>query len=158
MLQLTKIKADLWVRKMKKTAIFFVVVMLFLLSGCQKSNKLFDIDNQAKISQNLKLVTEKEEYSETNTVIRYAITNISDFEQCIAGDDNCFSLEKLVDGEWKRVGTKIDHAWNSLGLILPPGKIEAREIKLDDYFYLPLEKGEYRIEVEGIASNTFKIS
>lgn len=143
---------------MKKIAILFVVMVLFLLSGCQKSNKLFDIDNEAKASQNLKLVTEKEEYSETDTVIRYSITNISDSEQCIAGDDDCFSLEKLMDGEWKRVGTKIEHAWNSLGLILPPGKTEEREIKLDNYFYLPLEKGEYRITVEFIASNTFKIS
>ena len=143
---------------MKKIAILFAVMALFLLSGCQKSNKLFDIHNQAKVSENLKLVTEKEEYSEKDTVIRYNITNTSGFEQCIAGDDDCFSLEKLVDGEWKRVGTKIEHAWNSLGLILPPGETEEREIKLDKYFHLPLEKGEYRITVEYIASNTFKIS
>lgn len=142
---------------MKKIAILFVVIALLLLSGCRKSNELFDISYEATYSENLKFVTEKEKYSIEDTTICFTITNVSSQEQSIAADSGCFSLEKLENDEWKRVGTKIEHAWNSLALILPPGGTEEREIKLDKYFYLPLEKGEYRITVEYIASNKFEV-
>ena len=110
------------------------------------------------LKNGLKIVIEKETYSIEDKVIKYSITNTSDFEQSIAGDDDCFSLQILVDGEWKRIGTKKEHYWNSLGLILPSGETEQREIDLDEYFNLPLEKGTYRIAVENLASNTIKIS
>lgn len=143
---------------MKKLSVIFVVVMAFVLSSCSlNGNKLFDIDYAVCSSKTLKFVTEKETYSSDDTVIRYSITNISDKEDCIAGDDDCFELHKLVDGEWKWVGTKEDHAWNALGLILEPNQTEKREIKLDEYYHLPLEKGKYRIAMEHIVSNTFEI-
>ena len=123
-----------------------------------KTNELFDITTEPISSEALKIVIEKETYSIEDKVIKYSITNTSDFEQSIAGDDDCFSLQILVDGEWKRIGTKKEHYWNSLGLILPSGETEQREIDLDEYFNLPLEKGTYRIAVENLASNTFKIS
>ncbi len=124
----------------------------------RKPNELFDITTEPISSENLKIVTEKETYSIEDKVIKYSITNTSDFEQCIAGDDDCFSLHKLVDGKWKSVGTKKDHYWNDLGLILPSAETEQREIDLDEYFNLPLEKGTYRIAVENLVSNTFEIS
>lgn len=123
-----------------------------------KTNELFDITTEPISSEALKIVIEKETYSIEDKVIKYSITNTSDFEQSIAGDDDCFSLQILVDGEWKRIGTKKEHYWNSLGLILPSGETEQREIDLDEYFNLPLEKGTYRIAVENLASNTIKIS
>ena len=111
-------------------------------------------DNHYKVS----FVTEKESYSTEDTVIKYSVTNISDDEICIAGDDNCFELHKLVDGEWKRVVTKTEHNWNEIGLVLMPNQTEKREINLTDFYDLPLEKGEYRICMEYFASNTFEIS
>jgi len=143
---------------LKKLSVIFVVIVLLMVSACsQNSNKLFDINHNTYSSDTLKFVTEKESYSFNDTVIRYFITNIDDKEHSIAADDNCFSLHKLENGEWKRVGTKIDHAWNSLALILEPNQTEVREIDLVNYFYLPLEKGTYRISVESLISNTFEI-
>lgn len=143
---------------MKKLSVIFVVVMAFVLSSCSlNSNIPFDIDYKTHSPDSLKFVTEKKTYSSDDTVIRYSITNIDDKEYCIAGDDDCFELHRLVDGEWKWVGTKRDHYWNEWGLILEPNQTEEREIKLDEYYHLPLEKGKYRISVEGIVSNTFEI-
>ncbi|MBQ8202830.1 MAG: hypothetical protein IJZ75_00930 [Clostridia bacterium] len=142
---------------MKKISIVFVLMMLIILSACSK-NKLFDINHETYSSDKLEFVTEKESYSSNDTVIRYSITNIGADENCIAGDDNCFELHKLVDGEWKRVGAKIDHSWTLEGLILYPNQTEVREIILEEFFHLPLEKGTYRIAVEDLVSNTFEIS
>jgi major membrane immunogen (membrane-anchored lipoprotein) len=62
---------------MKKIAILFVVIALLLLSGCRKSNELFDISYEATYSENLKFVTEKEKYSIEDTTICFTITNVS---------------------------------------------------------------------------------
>lgn len=124
----------------------------------KNSNSLFDISYEPYSLDTLKFITEKEIYSSSDTVIRYSITNVDDEEHSIAGDDDCFSLHMLVDGEWKRVGTKIEHNWNSLGEILDPNQTEEREIDLEKYFYLPLEKGTYRIAMDSLVSETFEIS
>ena len=158
----------------KSIALMLAFIFVLGLAGCnqqethnqtknedrysQNRNELFDINNELYTSENFKFVVEKDSYSLNDAIIRYSITNIDVVEHSIAGDDNCFSLLMMVDGEWKRVGTKIEHAWNELALILPPGETEEREIKLDDYFHLPLEKGKYRISVEHIVSNTFEVS
>ncbi len=144
---------------MKKLSVIFVAMLLLVLSACSlNGNKLFDITHKTYSSDSLKFVTEKESYSLDDTVIRYSLTNIGDKEEFIAGDDNCFALHKLVDGEWKLVGTKTEHAWNSLGQNLEPEQTEEREIELENYFYLPLEKGTYRIAIEHLVSNAFEIS
>lgn len=137
---------------------FILVLSVLLLSSCgQKENKYFKLKGEFQTSETLKIVT-KESFEEDCTVIDYYISNIGFEEHSIAGDDNCFELHKLVDGEWKRVGTKTDHAWNSIALILEPHQVEERQIKLEDYFHLPLESGKYRIAVGEYLSNTFKIS
>lgn len=124
----------------------------------RKTNKLFDITIEPYSSDTLKIVIEKETYSIEDKVIKYSITNTDDKEHSIAGDSDCFSLHMLVDGEWKRVGTKSEHYWNSLAQILNPNQTEQREINLDEYFNLPLDKGTYRIVVENLVSNTFEVS
>lgn len=124
----------------------------------RKTNKLFDITTEPYSLDALKIVTEKEAYSIEDKVIKYSITNTDDKEHSIAGDSDCFSLHMLVEGEWKRLGTKSEHSWNSLAQILNPNQIEQREIDLDEYFNLPLDKGTYRIAVENLVSNTFEIS
>ena len=137
---------------------FILVLSVLLLSSCgQKENKYFKLKGEFQTSKTLKIVT-KESYEEDCMVIDYYISNIGFEEHSIAGDDNCFELHKLVDGEWKRVGTKTDHAWNLIALILEPHQVEERQIKLEDYFHLPLESGEYRIAVGTYLSNTFTIS
>ncbi len=136
-----------------------VLAILFSLSACSRNkNKLYDIQHQIQPYTKVKCVTEKERYSVEDTVIRFTITNISDEDACINPDDDCFELQKFVDGEWKWVGEKVDHYWTELAYYLPPNESETREINLEEYFYLPLEKGEYRIEISGIISNTFEIS
>ena len=137
---------------------FILVLSVLLLSSCgQKENKYFKLKGEFQTSKTLKIVT-KESYEEDCMVIDYYISNSGFEEHSIAGDDNCFELHKLVDGEWKRVGTKTDHAWNAIALILEPHQVEERQIKLEDYFHLPLESGEYRIAVGEYLSNTFTIS
>lgn len=146
----------------KKLYIPIIVVLilsiLFSLSACSGNNKLYDINRELYTNDSLKFVTEKEKYSVDDTVIRYSVTNISDVESGINSDSNCFELHKLVDGKWKLVGTKIEHFWTDAALILMPNQVETREINLDEYYNLPLEKGEYRIVIEGLVSNTFEIS
>lgn len=149
---------------MKKTLRIFiasllVLSVLFSLSACVgKKNKLYDIQHQIQNYTDVKCVTENEEYSQDVTVIKYTLTNVTDEEAWINSDHACFELQRKVDGVWKSVGTKEDHLWTELAQLLPAGESETREINLDEYFYLPLEEGTYRIEVEGIISNTFKIS
>ncbi len=124
----------------------------------EKINKLFDINKEHYYkSGNLKFSFEKERLAADEKVIRYCITNIGEKENAIAGDSECFELQKLVDGEWKAVGTKIDHYWTEPALILPPDAVEEREIDLEKYFFLPLDKGEYRISVEYLVSHSFEV-
>lgn len=144
---------------MKKIAICFIIIVLTALTACgSKKNPLYDIEHQISNYTDIKCVTEKETYSKADTVIQYTLTNVTDDEAWINPDNACFDLQKQVDDVWKSVGTKIDHYWTEVAMLLPPGESEIREIKLDNYFYLPLDEGTYRIEVEGILSNTFKIS
>lgn len=144
---------------MKKLSVIFLTIILFALSACSANkNKLYDIQHQISNYTDVKCVTEQQEYSQDVKVIRYTLTNVTDDDAWINSDNACFELQKLVDGEWKWVGTKEDHYWTELAQLLPAGSSETREINLDQYFYLPLEKGEYRIEIEGILSNTFEIS
>ena len=144
---------------MKKLSVILVALVLLLLSACSESkNPLYDFEGEINTYGEIKIVTEKEKYTADDTIIRYTITNTGAFDAWINSDHGCFTLHKKVDGVWKRVGTKVDQFWHDLALGLPAGESETREINLDEYFYLPLESGEYRIVVEDIASNTFEVS
>ena len=139
--------------------LMLLFAIVFSLSSCSlHKNKLYDLEREIHIYESVKCVTEKDKYSAEDTVIRYTMTNISDKEAWINSDDNCFELQKQVDGKWKWVGTKVDQIWTDAAQLLPSNESETREINLQEYFYLPLEKGEYRILVENIVSNTFEIS
>ena len=144
---------------MKKLSVIFISIILLVLSACSgNKNELYDIQHQISNYTDVKCTTEKQEYSQDVKVIRYTLTNVTDGEAWINSDSECFELQKLVDSTWKCVGEKQERCWTELALLLPAGESETREINLEEYFYLPLEKGEYRIEIEGILSNTFKIS
>ena len=148
-------------RKKLYTPIILILLfaIVFSLSSCSlHKNKLYDLEREIHIYERFNCVTEKDKYSAEDTVIRYTMTNISDNEAWINSDDNCFELQKRVDGKWKFVGEKVDHFWTEMAQQLPPKDSETREINLEEYFYLPLEKGEYRILIENIVSNTFEIS
>lgn len=142
---------------MKKLLALSLAFLLLFLTGCQNANKLHNIEYEVSSSSSLEIKTEKDTYSSEDTIIRYSITNTSDNEQSIAADSYCFTLHKLDDGEWKWVGTKNEHAWNSLALIMPSGAYEVREIDLNEYYNLPLDKGTYRICIESLVSNTFEV-
>ena len=143
---------------MKKLFVCLLAILAFTLSGCAK-NKLYDINYQVYEPpyKNVTILTEKEKYSTEDTVIRYSITNISNENVCVNSDEECFILNKLVDGQWKNVGAKIEYEWTMEALFLPPGETETREIDLEKYYHLPLEKGFYRIYLEAEVTNTFEI-
>ena len=146
---------------MKKLFVVLLALTFLVLSACSaKINKLYDIEYQISEPpyEHMTVVTEKEKYSTEDTIIKYFITNISKEETWINSDSQCFSLHKLVGDEWKYVGTKNDHSWTLAALLLPPGKTETREINLEKYYHLPLQKGVYRIYIETEVSNTFEIS
>lgn len=139
--------------------LMLVFTILLTLSACgKKANKLYDIDKKIHSSGKVQCVTDKTTYSAEDTVIHYTLTNVTDSEISIPGDSGCFELHKLVDGGWKRVGTNCDIFVNDFVRILKPGESVVREITLDKYYYLPLEKGEYSVYVSGIYSNTFEIT
>lgn len=141
------------------TIVIIVFAIIFTLSACSgQKNKLYDIQHQIPNYNDIKCATEKETYSKDVTVIRYTLTNVTEGEAWINPDKACFDLQKQVDGVWKSVGTKVDHYWTEMAMLLPPGESETREINLEGYFYLPLDEGTYRIEIEGILSNNFEIS
>lgn len=142
-----------------KKGIFVILLCMFVLVACsQNKNELYDVSYEPQTSETVKIITEKESYTENDTLIRYSIMNVGNVQVGIAADSDCFELQKMVDGKWKRVETKIEHYWTALGQILEPNDIDERELHLDEYFYLPLETGEYRIVVENFASNSFVIS
>ena len=139
--------------------VILVFAIVFTLSACSgQKNKLHDIQHQISNYTDIKCITEKETYSKADTVIRYTLTNVTAKEAWINPDKACFDLQKQVDGVWKSVGTKVDHYWTEMAMLLPSGESETREINLEDYFYLPLDEGTYRIEIEGILSNNFEVS
>lgn len=144
---------------MKCSMVISVLLLsILILTSCsQNSNPLYDFTEEIYSLSDLHCATEKQNYSSDDTEIFYTITNIGSEERCIAGDSECFTLQKSVDGKWKRVGTKTEHSWNCLALILEPNQTQERKISLEKYFNLPLEKGIYRISVEGIVSNSFEI-
>ena len=142
---------------MKKLLAFLLALIFLFLTGCQATNKLHDIEYEISSSNSLEIKTEKTTYSAEDTIIRYTITNTSDNESNINSDSSCFTLHKLVDGEWKWVGTKTEHFWTEVALIMPAGATENREINLSEYYNLPLDKGTYRICVESLVSNTFEV-
>lgn len=143
---------------MKKIVTLVIVLIAFLVTGCGESNnQLFDIEHEIYPSPNLEIVTEKDTYSKDTKEIKYYIKNVGEDESGINSDENCFELHFLKDGQWKRVGTKVEHYWTDVAIYFPAGHVEERKITLDEYYNLPLESGEYRIVVEQQVSNTFKI-
>ena len=118
---------------------FFVLIMAFVMSGCGK-NKLYDIERDITPAENIVCVTEKEKYSTDDTVIRYSITNVGDEDGAVNGDVNCFELHKLVDNEWKRVGTMKEHYWTELALIYRQSKPKHVKLILTSIFICRLKK------------------
>ncbi len=146
-------------RKLYTLVIAMLSFAILFVSACSENpNKLYDIEHEITSAPDLKCVTEKQEYSADDKVIRYTITNIGEQDAWINSSDECFALHKLVDGKWKLVDEKVDHFWTEMAQQLPPKSVETREINLYKYFNLPLEKGEYRIVIENVVSNTFKVS
>ncbi len=143
---------------MKKLVVFLLVAIILTLSGCSKEeNKLYRLKGEYETSKDLQVIAHRE-YSLEDTELNYYITYLGDEEGAVADDHNCFELHKLVDGKWKRVGTKVNQEWNDMALVMEPHQVDERKIELDDYFYLPLEAGEYRIAVGTYLSNVFTIS
>lgn len=141
---------------MKKLVALVLLLVLFV-SGCGGNNELFDVNHEVYSKGNIEITTEKQNYSKKDKEIKYSIKNIGSEENFVNSDDNCFELHILKDGEWKRVGTKEEHCWTEVALVMPAGHVEERKISLDVFYNLPLESGEYRIVVEQQASNTFEI-
>ena len=142
---------------MKKLILNAAVVLCIVLifSSC-KSNKLFESDTDLTVDSDLEILTEWDKYSAETEKIIYTITNKKSGEISCSAEG--FSLQKFENDEWKTVGFKSDIVFNELAQILKSGEKTRREIKLSEYFHLPLEKGEYRIIVDYTPSNVFVIN
>lgn len=132
------------------------VLCIVLMFCCCNENKVFESDIELIENSDLEIVTQSSEYSKDTKKVVYTITNKADKESSCSAEG--FSLQKLEDGVWMTVGFKKTIGFNALAQVLALGEKTQREIDLNEYFHLPLEKGEYRIIVDYTASNTFLIN
>lgn len=144
--------------------IFIVLLILYNLCGCaeKEKNKLVEIEKNYEELQTLELTmtTEKTVYSTEDTVIKYFTHNPTQEEQL--GIFEPIFLQKFDDGEWKIVANKDEEKIiHEVGFSLLPGATHEEKMELDEEFYMPLEKGLYRIvKVDTysiIMSNEFEI-
>ncbi|MDO4608006.1 MAG: hypothetical protein Q4B40_02300 [Clostridia bacterium] len=145
---------------MKKLLTFLLCIsLIFALCACgSKTNKLDDINESLYYEQKgITFITEKTEYSTDVKEISYTITNISTGEECISGDQH-FELHYKTENGWKMVCHNKDVTFNALARVLQPNESVTQTINLEEYFYLPLQSGEYRITDSYSLSNVFKIS
>ncbi len=145
---------------MKKLLAFLLCILLiFTLSACgSKTNKLDNINESLYYEQKgITFVTEKTEYSTDVKEITYTITNISTGEQCISGDRH-FELHYKTESGWKIVCYNKDVMFKDIARVLQPNESVTQTINLEEYFYLPLQSGEYRITDSYSLSNVFTVS
>lgn len=143
---------------MKKIKSFLSIVFaLLILSSCaEKQNALLDLDKEIIQSENFSFETEYNEYSNDVKTISYTITNICDEQLGFSTYE--FELQYKTDEGWKEVAFKKDMSFFALATILNPGETIKDEIQLDEYYYLPLTPGEYRIVKDSFVSNVFKVN
>ena len=135
---------------------FCMVCILLTLTSCsEKKNKLLDFNGEVAPPTDVIFETEYREYSTDTETIAYVITNVTDGE--IPIDMYTFDLQyKTADG-WKSVCFKTEVYFPYPALILKPNESYRHELVLDEYYYLPLEAGEYRIVKESDVTNVFSV-
>ncbi len=144
-----------------KKHITMLMVLFVLLCGCtQENNKLLPIEQTYNESSEIVITTQKTVYSTEDTEIEYVISNPTSEEKDYG---TYLYLHKFHDGKWNEVAFKYDNMYfEDILFILQPNQEKTETLKLDNCFNLPLEKGEYRIFIDGgsrppIISNTFTI-
>lgn len=143
----------------KRIVLFLLTAMIFTFSACGvRENKLMDINEELYYEiKKLSFTTEKAEYSTDVKEIKYTIINISSKESCVSGDHH-FELHYKTNDGWKMVNYKKDVCFNAIARILKPGETVNYTLDLEEYYYLPLPAGEYRLTDEYCVSKSFKIS
>ena len=136
-----------------KRAVLLVLlaVVTMTLAACAPK---YSVDTNT-YSEDLVLKTEFDSYSTDVTEIKFTVKNISDEEQAFGFK---MHLLKNVEGEWKVVEYQKEVYWIDLAQVLESGAEAEKIIKLDEWYRLPLAKGEYKIVLSDDAvSNSFKI-
>lgn len=143
---------------LKKIKSFLSIVFaLLILSSCaEKQNALLDLEKEITQSENFSFETECTEYSNDVKTISYTVTNTCDEQLGFSTYE--FELQYKTNNGWKEVAFKKDTSFFSLATILNPSETIKDEIQLDEYYYLPLTPGEYRIVKDSFVSNVFKIN
>ena len=138
---------------------FFLFICVFSFSACSsRKNKLIVLNEELYYElKSLSFATEKSEYSTDVKEISYTISNIGSEESAISGDQH-FELHYKTDDGWKMVNYKKDVCFNAIARILKPGETVNYTLDLEEYYYLPLPAGEYRLTDEYLVSKSFKIS
>ena len=133
-----------------------------ILISCGKSNELIKIEKNYDdmYTYEVSITTEKNIYSVDDTVIKYFIHNPTLEEQPYIYDYTY--LQKFDDGEWKILAFKDEEKYfYDLGGSISAGATLERNMKLEEEFYLPLDKGLYRIAKDDgfsvMISNEFEI-
>lgn len=130
--------------------VLFAVVTMTLAACAPK----YSADTNT-YSEDLVLKTEFDSYSTDVTEIKFTVKNISNEEQAFGFK---MHLLKYVEDEWKVVEYQKDVYWIDLAQVLEPGGEAEKTIKPDEWYRLPLAKGEYKIVLSDDAvSNSFKI-
>lgn len=137
--------------KMYTLPIAFIVIGLLALCYGMMSHRAKDlrlpVSNGGYIAHDfvgtydIALTMEQTAYPIAQTSkIPYTITNSSDMEQGYGLD---YWLEKMVEGEWRRIPTKTD-AVIALWIVLQSNASNTEYIYLDDFDY-EFTAGDYRI-------------
>lgn len=138
---------------MKRAVVSIVLLLVVVLTFAACAPK-YSADTNT-YSEDLVLKTELDSYSTDVTEIKFIVKNISDEEQAFGFK---MHLLKNVEGEWKVVEYQKEVYWIDLAQVLEPGGEAEKTIKLDEWYRLPLAKGEYKIVLSDDAvSNSFKI-
>lgn len=142
---------------MKKAICLLMPLIMLCLSSCgQKKNKLVELNPDITYANPPGVVfeTEKEVYSQEDTNIAY---KFSSSEEYVGFNPFYLELHKLEDGGWKQVDYKEGAYFIALAIDIEPNEWYEFTFELEEFFYMPLEKGEYRIGSETVITNNFMI-
>ena len=137
------------------TFLFSVLLVLTFTACSAKGNTLVDFNGTVVQPTDFTFETEYTVYDAATETIVYSITNIS--EQEISYGTYVFDLQYRTEDGWKSLQHRDGVYIPYLATVLPPGQTDRCEFRIEDYYYAPLEAGEYRIVKDNYTSNVFSV-
>lgn len=131
-----------------------IVLLVPLFCGCKNTYSPIDEGRTFIKPEKFVFKTDFQRYPSDVKKITYTQTNISD-EEVFVGDE--VFLLMLKDGEWQHVKGKKEYESLLISVVIPPGDSASGSLNIEEYFYLPLEAGTYRIHDLCFYSEPFEI-